>query len=71
MEAINIDLDKAARSYSNIKENNARKTQIGSGERSDKRRTIRFQDDMVIDHITNKRMTSKEYMKGNMDKIWQ
>lgn len=44
--------------------------QVGSGKKSDKRRSVRFQADQVIDHITGKRMTASEYMKGGMDKLW-
>lgn len=70
MTAINDELDRLSASLSWHTKNTIRKEQVGTGERSDKRRTIRFQDDMAVDHITGKRMTSKEYMKGNMDKIW-
>ncbi len=68
--AINEELDKLAINVSGNIENATRKNQIGSGERSDKKRTIRFQADEVVDHITGKRMTAKEYMKGGMEKLW-
>lgn len=47
-----------------------RKDQVGSGERGDKVRTIRFQDDQIVDHRTGKRMSALEFMKGNMSKLW-
>jgi peptide chain release factor 1 len=50
--------------------NHKRKTQVGSGMRGDKIRTIRFQDNVVLDHRTNKRMTTDMYMKGYMDRLW-
>lgn len=43
-----------------------RSSQIGSGERCDKRRTYRDQDGFVLDHITGKRITMKELYKGNV-----
>lgn len=39
--------------------------QIGFGSTQTKRRTLRFQDNVVIDHITNNKWTIKEYLKGN------
>lgn len=50
--------------------NFTRKNQVGSGMRGDKIRTIRFQDNTVLDHRTNKRMTADMYMKGYMDRLW-
>lgn len=50
--------------------NTSRQVMIGSGLRGDKKRTYRFQDDVVIDHITGKRGSCKLMMKGNLDKLW-
>jgi protein subunit release factor A len=44
---------------------------VGSGERSDKRRSVRFQADQVIDHVTGRTMTIEAYMKGGMDGLWE
>jgi peptide chain release factor 1 len=70
MQAINEELDRQCGHVMEQAENSTRKDQVGSGERSDKRRTVRFQHDEVIDHITGKRMTAKDYMKGGMEKLW-
>lgn len=43
-----------------------RKTQVGTGQRGDKRRTIRTQDDQVTDHITGKTWRFKDYSRGNI-----
>lgn len=43
----------------------SRRTQIGSGMRGDKRRTIRVQDGQVNDHVTGKTWRYKEYVRGN------
>lgn len=46
--------------------NDNRNTQIGSGERSDKKRTYRQKDDKVIDHETGKETSLKQFMKGKL-----
>lgn len=40
--------------------------QIGNGGRSDKKRTYRFKDDIVIDHETNKTAKLSKFLKGNI-----
>ena len=42
-----------------------RKEQVGSGQRGDKRRTIRQQDGKVNDHVTGKSWDYDDYIKGN------
>jgi peptide chain release factor 1 len=44
-----------------------RKEQLGSGERSDRRRTIRFQDGIVTDHVLGKQWQLKRYLRGDWD----
>lgn len=51
-------------------EKTARKSQVGSGQRGDKIRTIQFQNDSAVDHRTNRRITSEQYLRGYMDKLW-
>lgn len=43
-----------------------RREQIGDGARSDKRRTYRVKDDLVIDHITNKTASLKDILRGKI-----
>lgn len=52
-------------------QNNVRQSMMGSGQRADKRRTYRFQDDSVVDHITGKRMKASKLMKGGFDLLWK
>lgn len=49
--------------------NNQRKDQIGSGMRGDKIRTIRVQDNTVVNNKSNKRTTFKDYYKGRIEKV--
>jgi peptide chain release factor 1 len=44
-----------------------RKSQIGSGQRGDKRRTIRTQDDRVTDHVDGRTWLYKRYVRGDWD----
>jgi len=46
---------------------NERREQIGNGARSDKRRTYRVKDSIVIDHITGKTASLKDVMRGKIE----
>lgn len=46
------------------KESSMRKQQVGSGQRGDKRRTIREKDGQVVDHITGQKWQYDDYVKG-------
>ena len=50
--------------------NDVRKDQIGSGMRGDKIRTYREQDDVVSNHLNNKKTRLKDILKGCLDQIW-
>lgn len=54
----------------NSQDNYVRKNQIGSGQRGDKIRTIRFQDDHVVDHRTGKSLSARDFMTGKMSQLW-
>jgi len=41
-----------------------RRAQIGSGQRGDKRRTVRVADDSVVDHTTGRSWRYKDYRRG-------
>lgn len=42
-----------------------RRRQVGSGQRGDKRRTIRVQDDQVTDHVDGRTWSFKRYARGD------
>lgn len=44
-----------------------RRDQIGKGERSDKRRTYRVKDGVVIDHITGKTASYRDIQRGRIE----
>ena len=69
-EALCAELDRHKALIHMSAERAIRKDQVGSGQRGDKRRTIRFRDNQVTDHITGKSMPATDYMKGHMDKLW-
>jgi peptide chain release factor 1 len=71
MDAITMELNQRADITAGQAVNAFRRDQVGSGERSDKRRTLRFQEGIAIDHDTGKRMPVDAFMKGNMDKLWR
>lgn len=48
-----------------------RRTQVGSGQRGDKIRTYRFQDDRVQDHLTGKTASNAKVLAGNFDLLWR
>jgi peptide chain release factor 1 len=50
--------------------NAVRSGQIGSGERSDKRRTLRFRDDRVVDHVSGRSTSVASFMKGDVEALW-
>ncbi len=47
-----------------------RKGQLGSGERGDKIRTIRFQDNQAKNHLNGKVCRTDKLMEGNFDLLW-
>ena len=59
-----LDAARTARSSARAAE---RRGQVGSGMRGDKRRTIRAQDDSVVDHLTGRSWRLRDYERGNWD----
>ena len=47
-----------------------RRQQVGSGQRGDKIRTYRFQDDVVKDHVTNKSASVRRVLAGDFSLLW-
>ena len=63
-------LDSYRDGENGIQTNQLRSAQIGSGMRGDKRRTYRFQDDSIADHVTGKTVSCKRFMRGDIERLW-
>ena len=46
-----------------------RKAQVGTGQRGDKIRTYRTQDDVVTDHRTGKKARLKDVLRGDLSEL--
>lgn len=62
-------LQNQTRSREAQKRSKLRKEQVGSGERGDKRRSIRTQDDRVVDHQTELKTSLKRYLRGYLEDL--
>ncbi len=62
-------LAEQARNARQSAENSARRSQIGSGERGDKRRTVAVQRDQVVDHVTGKRISFEKFSRGYLEDL--
>jgi peptide chain release factor 1 len=69
LEILKNKLEEIQFKQASTNENKNRKNQIGCGMRGDKRRTIRVQDNLVTDHILNKKISYKDYSRGKIDKL--
>lgn len=68
--ALESELSRHHLAGTHSRKNSTRVMQIGGGERSDKRRTLRFQDDRVTDHVTGRSTSLARYLKGHVDDLW-
>lgn len=71
LSALTKALAEQVSSQAHHKTNQNRQTQVGSGMRGDKRRTYRFQEDSVVDHITGKRSRCGAVLRGGFDTLWR
>jgi len=64
LAALRERLVEAQRALATEARASERRGQVGSGRRGDKRRTIRVQDDTVIDHVTGRTWRYRDYVRG-------
>ncbi len=64
MAKLRARLTSDARSKATAERAATRRDQVGSGMRGDKRRTIRAQDDSVVDHVTGTTWRLRDYLRG-------
>ena len=69
-DSIQERVNSVAQGKHNTQVASDRKQQVGSGQRGDKIRTYRFQDDTVKDHVTNRVASTKKVLQGNFDLLW-
>lgn len=70
MSAIASALSEREQAMQHHSANDHRRNQIGCGMRADKRRTYRFQEDSVVDHINDKRSRCSDVMRGRFRLLW-
>lgn len=62
-------LSQSAGSAAKSQERDMRRMQVGSGERSDKVRTIQVKNGVVFSSKTDRRMRLDDYLKGNIEPV--
>lgn len=69
--AVEKTLDRLYRGEYSMQEAESRREQRGSGQRGDKIRTYRLQDNRVVDHRSNKKTTWEKAKKGGLSIFWR
>jgi len=69
--AVDKILDSMASGAAQANQNSERYDMVGSGMRGDKVKTYRFQENIIIDHASDKKFNLKQVLRGNMDKFWK
>lgn len=70
MIALRAALEAASGRKQHSEINAIRQSHVGSGMRGDKRRTYRFQDDSVVDHVSRQMSRCSRIMRGYFDELW-
>ena len=69
MAVLRARLQESRDAQATGEQNDQRRRQVGSGQRSDKVRTVSEQNDTVTDHRTNKRIDVKRYKRGFIEEL--
>lgn len=64
LELLELKIQEKESDTAHEKLNKQRKESIGSGQRGDKIRTYRFQDNLILDHRTGQKLNLDSWMKG-------
>lgn len=70
MAALLEDLQTAQAQAEQARTDRERRAQMGSGERGDKRRTYRCQEDQVLDHRSGRRARASSVLDGHLEPLW-
>jgi protein subunit release factor A len=65
------ELDRGSAAERHEAANAGRRNQVGSGERSDKRRTFRIQEGRVHDHISGLSAAADKVLAGHFNLLWR
>lgn len=68
--ALEADLDALADGRAKAELDAERRQQVGSGQRGDKRRTYRWQDNRARDHLTGRQAPLDRVLAGGFDRLW-
>ena len=71
MTSLVAELDRQSVLAGGAAINGTRRNQVGSGQRSDKRRTWRFQEGRIHDHMTGRSARVEQVMRGELRLLWQ
>lgn len=66
---LHAKLSEQKRNADKNRESQDRKQQVGSGERSDKIRTVQMKNNVVVNHLTGKKISTHAYLKGEVERI--
>ncbi len=70
MDELQRRLDEQKRDWISNYGAATKKAQVGSGQRGDKIRTYRFQDDIATDHRNGKKVPLAKIMAGEFNLLW-
>jgi len=71
MAVLRAKLKAAADEGAQVRRSRRRRDQVGTGMRGDKRRTVAVQRDSVVDHVTGRSTSFKDYQRGRLEKLAQ
>ena len=66
LDILRANLQDTSNTRQHSENNNSRRQQLGGGARGDKRRTIALQRDTVTDHVLQRTISAKRYLRGHL-----
>lgn len=70
LAALHTALDQQGSMTAGLAVNAIRQAHVGSGERSDRRRTYQFQNGIAVDHKTGRKAPVERVMSGHFNLLW-
>lgn len=69
LKALMARVADAANAEANRRMNGTRRSQIGTGYRGDKIRTVQVQNGVVTNHLTGRKCSLRQYLKGDIEAV--